>query len=101
VPIVLKSRSLKLLESSGHVQTCNGIALPLPQMKNVLITDSKYIRPKKTYFKSVTRLSSLITVYINFRLRENNEAKRPDALGSAAQFVYLVQASLAHISFNP
>jgi len=26
---VLKSGSLNLLEPSGHVQTCNGIALPL------------------------------------------------------------------------
>jgi len=29
VPIVLKSRSLKLLEPSGPVQACNGITLPL------------------------------------------------------------------------
>jgi hypothetical protein len=28
VPIVLKSGSLKLLEPSGSVQACNGIALP-------------------------------------------------------------------------
>jgi len=30
VPIVLKSGSLNLLEPSGPVQACNGIALPLP-----------------------------------------------------------------------
>ena len=30
VPIVLKSGSLNLLETSGLVQACNGIALPLP-----------------------------------------------------------------------
>ena len=30
MPIVLKSGSLNLLESSGPVQACNGIALPLP-----------------------------------------------------------------------
>ena len=29
MPIVLKSGSLKLLEPSGPVQVCNGIALPL------------------------------------------------------------------------
>jgi len=29
VPIVLKSGSLNLLELSGPVQACNGIALPL------------------------------------------------------------------------
>ena len=28
VPSVLKSRSLKLFETSAPVQTCNGIALP-------------------------------------------------------------------------
>ena len=35
VPIVLKYGSLNLLEPSGSVQTCNGIALPLPP-NNVL-----------------------------------------------------------------
>jgi hypothetical protein len=30
VPIVLKSGSLNLLEPSGPVQACNGIALPYP-----------------------------------------------------------------------
>jgi hypothetical protein len=30
VPIALKSGSLNLLEPSGPVQACNGIALPLP-----------------------------------------------------------------------
>ena len=30
MPIVLKSGCLILLEPSGPVQTCNGIALPLP-----------------------------------------------------------------------
>jgi len=30
VPIVLKSESLSLLEPSGPVQGCNGIALPVP-----------------------------------------------------------------------
>ena len=30
MPIVLKSSSLKLLETSGPVQVCNGIALPSP-----------------------------------------------------------------------
>ena len=32
VPIVLKSGSLALLEPSGPVQACNGIALPLPYL---------------------------------------------------------------------
>jgi len=33
VPTVLKSGSLNLLEPSGPVQACNGIALPLPLPK--------------------------------------------------------------------
>jgi hypothetical protein len=33
VPIVLKSGSLNLLETSGSVKVCNGIALPLPLQK--------------------------------------------------------------------
>jgi len=35
VPIVLKSGSLKLLEPSGPVQACNGIALPLLLIRSV------------------------------------------------------------------
>jgi len=38
VPIFLKSGSLNLLQSSGPVQACNGIALPL------LIEDAELIR---------------------------------------------------------
>ena len=34
VPIVLKSGSLNLLEPSGPVQACNGIALPLHNTKS-------------------------------------------------------------------
>ena len=33
--IVLKSGSLNLLEPSGPVQACNGIALPLPYSNGV------------------------------------------------------------------
>jgi len=36
VPIVLKSGSLNLLEPSGPVQACNGIALPLNLTLHVL-----------------------------------------------------------------
>ena len=43
MPIVLKSGNLNLLEPSGPVQACNGIALPLPflfvgKCANVIIT---------------------------------------------------------------
>jgi hypothetical protein len=33
VPIVLKSENFNLLEPSGPVKACNGIALPLPLLK--------------------------------------------------------------------
>jgi len=37
VPTVLKSGSLKLLEPSGPVQTCNGIFLPFYSVKTVSV----------------------------------------------------------------
>jgi hypothetical protein len=37
LPIVLKSESLNLLEPSGPVKACNGIALPLPTIQEVEI----------------------------------------------------------------
>ena len=36
MPIVLKSRAFDLLETSGPVQACNGIALPLPIFQRLL-----------------------------------------------------------------
>jgi hypothetical protein len=41
VPIVLKSGSLNLLEPSGLVQACNGIALPLPLPIGKIETDKE------------------------------------------------------------
>jgi hypothetical protein len=38
VPIVLKSGSLNLLEPSGPVKACNGIALPLPYALRDILT---------------------------------------------------------------
>jgi hypothetical protein len=38
VPIVIKSGSLNLLEPSGPVKVCNGIALPLPLTHYVVPT---------------------------------------------------------------
>jgi hypothetical protein len=35
VPIFLKSGSLSVLEPSGYVEACNGIALPLPLPLNI------------------------------------------------------------------
>jgi hypothetical protein len=45
VPIVLKSGSLNLLEPSGPVQTCNGIALPLTRTfeKKQILVISRYV----------------------------------------------------------
>jgi hypothetical protein len=37
VPIVLKSESLNLLEPSGPVKGCNGIALPVPLFIHVTV----------------------------------------------------------------
>jgi hypothetical protein len=40
VPINLKSGSLNLLEPSGPVKACNGIALPLPLFPYILVFNS-------------------------------------------------------------
>jgi hypothetical protein len=40
VPIVLKSGSLNLLEPSGPVETCNGVALPVRGGYSVLVCSS-------------------------------------------------------------
>jgi len=37
VPIVLKSGSLNLLEPSGTVQACNGIALPFTNVISISV----------------------------------------------------------------
>jgi len=42
VPIVLKSGSLNLLEPSGPLQACNGIALPLLKWKCRAESDKRY-----------------------------------------------------------
>jgi hypothetical protein len=44
VPIVLKSGSLNLLEPSGPVQACNGIALPFVYHKTVNIRNMKHLK---------------------------------------------------------
>jgi hypothetical protein len=41
VPIVLKSGSLNLLEPSGPVKACNGIALPLPYLLMMSIKSAR------------------------------------------------------------
>jgi len=41
MPIVLKSGSLILLETSGSVQTCNGIALPFLHLFLVPLTSDE------------------------------------------------------------
>jgi hypothetical protein len=37
VPIDLKSGSLSILEPSGPLQVCNGIALPLPYLLYLVV----------------------------------------------------------------
>jgi hypothetical protein len=49
VPIVLKSGSLYLLESSGPIQACNGIALPLPLPMYATCSDKKFQRLRTSY----------------------------------------------------
>ena len=54
-------------------------------MENVSNMESKCcVTKKKKDFKSTTRISNLIIIYKNFRHRNNDDAKTPDALGTAA-----------------
>jgi len=48
VPIVLKSGSLNLLEPSGPVQACNGIALPFLLLLNDLYFSPNIVRVIKS-----------------------------------------------------
>jgi len=52
VPIVLKSGILSLLENSGPVQACNGIALPLSDMVSSLPLFENYFTLKIIRFWS-------------------------------------------------
>ena len=54
MPIVFKSGSLSLLEPSGPVQACNGIALPLPLPFLHRIVDKKI---GVIVYCNITRLS--------------------------------------------
>ena len=70
MPIVLKSGSLNLLEPSGPVQACNGIALPLPFMKGILIVDSYVVRVAM-FMKPAERflqLWALVIVVLNIQV---------------------------------
>jgi hypothetical protein len=49
VPIVLKSGSLNLLEPSGPVKACNGIALPLPCILDVAEMTNPLGRPRRRW----------------------------------------------------
>ena len=51
VPIVLKSGSLNLLEPSGPVQACNGIALPFTMLH--LVGHIKRIKPFISGFRMI------------------------------------------------
>jgi hypothetical protein len=52
MPIVLKSGGLNLLEPSGPVSACNGIALPLPLPLLCSFTSvSKHVHPEKGQYR--------------------------------------------------
>jgi len=62
VPIVLKSGSLNLLEPSGPVQACNGIALPLP-FYNICKNKSNFLRLYLILLLSVIVITCIIYYY--------------------------------------
>ena len=64
VPIVLKSGSLNLLEPSGHVQACNGIAVPLH------ITKVRLMKVLKTFYQliSCTEVTYILAIFQHSQL---------------------------------
>ena len=60
MPNVLKSWRLSLLEPSGPVQVCNGIALPLPlhktqQQKSQVFPGHGYVKSKDKLTEAIKR----------------------------------------------
>ena len=77
MPIVLKSRSLNLLEPSGSVQACNGIAFPFitySECVSVALVIQHAMRMRRIILSSVTGLAvqnfSAIS-HKRYDLREN------------------------------
>ena len=62
VPIVLKSGSLNLLQPSGPVQACNGIALPLP-LHSLQLTTLTINYPQQRDISSYCRLQTCTQKY--------------------------------------
>ena len=67
MPIVLKSGSLNLLEPSGPVQGCNGIALPLPLSHGNL----------KYFFLYYGKLTGNLIAYTRKKKTPETPAMRP------------------------
>jgi hypothetical protein len=69
VPIVLKSGTLKLLEPSGPVQACNGIALPLPYIKlhTFHCSNNRFLISNKSVLFQVERKVSYPMFFLIFR----------------------------------
>ena len=61
--IVLKSGSLNLLETSGLVQACNGIALPHIQIVFLIVRDVVYNPFTSYYIEPRSEASSGIEVF--------------------------------------
>jgi len=56
VPIVLKSGNLKLLEPSGPVQACNGIALPCCH----ILRHDKFLDMLKLFIQGIVLAHSIV-----------------------------------------
>jgi len=78
---VLKSGSLSLLESSGSVQACNGIALPLPLHERVAdleIHDKSEIESFQMQFFSTSLIP--LSKHSLHNLFHSGHLKKPQSL---------------------
>jgi hypothetical protein len=66
VPIVLKSGSLNLLEPSGPVQACNGIALLLPNIADEMSLENQNHEEARTNPVTLVFLFSRLAIFVTF-----------------------------------
>jgi hypothetical protein len=62
VPIVVKSGSLNLLEPSGPVKACNGIAGPLP-LHLINAANMEHIKPGTVFYIKIYTLFSMFVIF--------------------------------------
>ena len=103
VPIVLKSGSVNLLEPSGPVQACNGIALPLHEDRHTFAITSRSVllRMRNVSDKSCTENQIYITFFhASCRLWDRREKIWYSQEGQRSQHRYRIRNNYCFLHVN-